>query len=478
MVRALLPVFLTASLPLAAQVSAVVETKAFYDPSQASRVDVNIAVMGASTVPVANERGFLSSRVEATTIIAQGDKVVDFRKSEIRGPEHLDSTSSDFIHQEHFLLSAGEYDLEVELHDLNAPGAPAATFKGPLVLSALGEGLRFSDVVLTDHIEAPTGTGAAAAVIPAVSTYYPADKNALGFYAELYNADGVFGTDSLFMLSYQIEGFEDHEIFGGFRKVSRTRGAPVIPVLAQFDISSLPSGNFLLAFEARDRHGSVIARQEQFFQRNNPMSYDEAGLRRWEWAPRSPMPSPMPTRSPSTSGACAPSPRIWSARSLTIAGRTGDMDLMKRFFYGFWFNRNGYAPESAWERYRREVVKVNQTFGCRIKRGYDTDRGYVYLKYGAPNTIMDQPHDSDGYPYQIWHYYRAGKYSDKRFVFYLPDRVTGCYELLHSEVPGEIKNPNWNQLLHATNTPLNNVQDNSTPIGHGQQVEDFYSIPH
>ena len=154
-----------------------------------------------------------------------------------------------------------------------------------------------------------------------------------------------------------------------------------------------------------------------------------------------------------------------------------DMDLMKSYFYTFWFNRNGYDPEAAWEQYRREVIKVNQIYGCRIKRGYETDRGRVHLQYGAPNTITDQPYDYDGVPYQIWHYYQAGKFSNKRFVFYLPDRVTGCYELLHSDMRGEINNPKWNQEIHAPNVGFGNVQESFVPIGHGQQVEDLYLLP-
>ena len=85
-------------------------------------------------------------------------------------------------------------------------------------LSELGAGLRFSDVELTDRIDAAGDGAATASAVPAVSTYYPAEKDQLGFYAELYNADKIFGVDSLFLLTYQIEGYEDHKMVGAFRK--------------------------------------------------------------------------------------------------------------------------------------------------------------------------------------------------------------------------------------------------------------------
>ena len=32
--------------------------------------------------------------------------------------------------------------------------------------------------------------------------------------------------------------------------------------------------------------------------------------------------------------------------------------------------------------------------------------------------MMDRFNEMDAYPYSIWHYYRAGKYTNRRFVFY------------------------------------------------------------
>jgi hypothetical protein len=123
------------------------------------------------------------------------------------------------------------------------------------------------------------------------------------------------------------------------------------------------------------------------------------------------------------------------------------------------------------------VIKVNKLFGCRVLKGYETDRGRVYLKYGPPNTMMDRLNEMDTYPYTIWHYYRAGKYTNKRFVFYQPDLVTNCFPLLHSEVPGEIKNPQWNQILHSRNTPMNNAQTAPVNTLGGERALEFYEDP-
>ena len=460
----------------AAQVEALVETRTFPTPSGPASVDVNIAMIGSTATLVTNAHAFQQARVEALTLITRGNEVVDYRKTEVNGPEISGETPSDFIHQERFVLEPGSYDLEVELRDLNDPGSDPTKFKGPLAVAGAGTDPRFSDVLLLEKLEGIEPTLDRAKLVPRVSTYYPSDLGALGFYVELMNMDRSLGEDSLFLMCYQIEGFENHQILGAFRKQSRTRAQAQIPVMAEFDITSVPSGNYLLVFEARDRTGAVLARQEQFFQRNNPVSYDLAdrsavitGSFADRYADVDTLAEEIRSLRPIASDL--------ERKIIDDRWKDRDMELMKGFFHSFWYNRNSYDPEGTWERYKREVIKVNQLYGCRIKRGFDTDRGYVHLKYGPPNTIMDQPIDADGLPYQIWHYYRAGRFTNKRFVFYLPDRVSECYELLHSDVPGEIKNPNWNRLLHVSNTSLNNVQDNSAPIGHGQQVLDFYNMP-
>ncbi|MDX9751004.1 MAG: GWxTD domain-containing protein, partial [Flavobacteriales bacterium] len=153
-----------------------------------------------------------------------------------------------------------------------------------------------------------------------------------------------------------------------------------------------------------------------------------------------------------------------------------DLDLMRRFFHGFWSNRSA-DPGAAWRAYHEQVVKVNQAFGCRLLRGYETDRGRVFLKYGAPNSMMDRLHEMDALSYTIWHYYRAGRYSDRRFVFYQPDLASNCMELLHSEVPGEISNPRWNQIIHGRNNPYHDVDVAPVQQASGERAREFFDLP-
>jgi len=130
-----------------------------------------------------------------------------------------------------------------------------------------------------------------------------------------------------------------------------------------------------------------------------------------------------------------------------------------------------------WKKYFELVKTVNKQFATGIKKGYESDRGRIYLKYGKPNTRMQIKSEPSSYPYEIWHYYRAANYSNIKFVFYSPDVVTNDYPLLHSNLRGEMNNPQWKvQLYKRTNAPIDMTEKN---IGEhwGSRAAEYYANP-
>ena len=464
-----------------AAVGVVVEARTFHIPGSGPRVEVNMAILGGTAVTLANKAGFMQARVEALTIIEQNGTIKAFAKTEVLGPERLDSLQFDLVHQEFFDLAPGVYDLTIELRDLNSTDTTVTRYNGPLAVGTLSPGVSVSDILFAERIVPATdvaGLKFGYQVVPLLSDYFPKSIPTLDLYAEVYGTEGRFGKDSLYLLSYQIESADKGLVFGQFKKSLRTKARAVEPVMAQFDISMLPSGNYQLAIEVRDRQGELIARKEQFFQRNNPIhhDYDLQAMDQLDLST---------TFAGAFNDADSLAEHINSLRPIAdplerkiIDDRykDQDMDLMKRFFYSFWANRS-IDPEQAWRDYRAQVIKVNKLFGCRVQKGYESDRGYVYLKFGAPNTMMDRLNEMDSYPYTIWHYYRAGKYTNRRFVFYQPDLVSNCFQLLHSEVPGELQNPRWNQILHSRNVAMPNVQTAPVDTQSGERAIDLFENP-
>jgi GWxTD domain-containing protein len=462
-------------------VEMAVETKIFYAPDGTPLVEVNMAFLGGTMALRANDRGFNQAKVEVLTLIEQNGVVKAFGKTVVLGPERLDSLMLDLLHQEFFTLEPGSYELIVEARDLILGDTIPKVHSAPLAIGARPSGVSVSDILFAERIER-AGEGERSKygynVVPLISDYFPPSIEKLTFYAEIYGTDAWFGNDSSFLVTYQIESFEKKTVFGPFKRSVRAKGKVVEPVIAEFDIGQLPSGNYVLAIEARSKKDELIARRDQFFQRNNPISYNY-DLQAMDKLDLEGKFSGAFSNADSLAEHIASLNPIADPLERKIINdryKDRDLDMMKRFFYSFWANRS-VDPEQAWAEYREDVIKVNKLFGCRLNKGYETDRGRVYLQYGPPNTMMDRFNEMDAYPYTIWHYYRAGKYTNRRFVFYQPDLVSNCFPLLNSEVPGEIQNPQWNQILYSRNNPMNNVQAAPVLNTDGERTREYYNDP-
>jgi hypothetical protein len=80
------------------------------------------------------------------------------------------------------------------------------------------------------------------------------------------------------------------------------------------------------------------------------------------------------------------------------------------------------------EEFYRRVSFADRRFSILNRDGWRTDRGRIYITYGEPDQIDDNPMSLSSPPYQIWHYYRDGNY--RRFAF-LDDNNDGDYRLLY-----------------------------------------------
>ena len=66
--------------------------------------------------------------------------------------------------------------------------------------------------------------------------------------------------------------------------------------------------------------------------------------------------------------------------------------------------------------------KVDLYFKSGFGYGFETDRGYTYLKYGPPADIVTVEDEPSAPPYEIWVYYDfpMTSQSNVKFLFYNP----------------------------------------------------------
>ncbi|MDQ3191838.1 MAG: GWxTD domain-containing protein [Bacteroidota bacterium] len=455
----------------------------FNSPGTEPFIETYLSVIGNS-LEYKSVNGKLKAEVEITIIIKNNEKVVDFKKFILSSPEALDSTLDfpNFVDQQRFSIPNGNYELEVEINDLNNKSQNQFLLSENVTIHYPDDEILISDIQLVESYSKTKNanilTKSGYDLVPYVSFYYPKSLLNITFYTEIYNSKRVLGAEEKFIVNYYIETAESKFKLPSYSNFSRETSKDVNVLLADFPIEKLPSGNYNLVIEARNKNNEIIADKKLFFQRSNKkVEFNEKELANINVETS----FVAKIKSQDTLADFIRSLRpISSQLEKTFADnqlRSSDLVFKQQFFYNFWENRNSINPEQAWLDYYEIVKKVQKHFGTSIKKGYDTDRGRVYLQYGAPNTISQQYNEPSAYPYEIWHYYHIENFNNRRFVFYNPDLVTNDFPLLHSDHFGEINNPRWQLMLHKRNVQILDLDQNEADQHYGGNSDDFFRLP-
>jgi GWxTD domain-containing protein len=461
-----------------------IDYRQFYSKETGSYLEV-YAKINLSTVSLKSpQTGSWQSEVEITEILKKGDSIVDFVKVNVTSPIMTDSTLNDYTDQQRFKLLPGNYDLEISVRDNYNPDDVPVTLIEKITIKDFSSVASFSDIELLEAFhktETPTKlTKSGYDLFPYVSAYYPYGYDKIAFYTEIYHLGKVITEGEKFLFVQYVENYETGTQMSNFSKMQKMESATIIPVLSALDITTLKTGNYYLVLEARNKTNDVVLKEKIFFQRNNPFAtLSDEELTKVNISATF-VEKITNIDSLSEYIACLrPICEEMERRMVDKQAVSSDTLTKQQFFYTFWLNRNSENPEGEWNEYKKKVDFVNSLYKTRVKKGYETDRGRVYLQYGAPNQITDRPNEPSSYPYQIWQYYKVGRFNNKKFIFYQPDLVTNDYQMLHSDVPGEMKNFRWESMLNSRNTPNGNVDSpgNGNFNHYGSRSEELFINP-
>jgi GWxTD domain-containing protein len=437
------------------------------------------------------DSGYVQAHAELTLVLMRAGSIVDARKVKVDGPMVKDSDKSDFLSIERFAIPAGNYDLEIEVRDVNATQKSVESLVQKIEVVVPAKGVFISDIqwvsAYRQSMEANAFSKSGYDMIPFVSSYFGTSLNSLIYYAEIYRTDSVWGVGSPFVTTICIVNMKDNSV-EFCKRVKKEKAAAVVPMLQTLDISDVPAGQFKLRIEVRDRENNLVALREREFARNKIAEL------------------PSVSSTPEVSAAQVSlsfASRFTNADSLRqilfyhipIAKDVdrdaidrqipkADLITMQSFFYSFWWKRNPENPEAAWLDYEKSIKVVKDNFETRIKRGWQTDRGRVYLQYGPPNTRIVRNNEVDYWPFEIWHYYSTdNNLHNRRFLFY-DTTLMGDMDLLHSDVPEETKNFNWKEMVRSRPTSLNigdssiRNANNRTDTNSRDEIENLWYSPH
>jgi len=341
--------------------------------------------------------------------------------------------------------------------------------------------LQLSDIALIDTFTNSTATTIYSKdgydIQPRTFDYYPSDKINLMFYAEIYNAKKTVNNND-FLVVYTVLNSKNEPV-NGLRGYSKESPNLQNLILASIDITDLPSGNYYLAVEVRDNSNTLITQKSEFFQRSNKRPVKEltnlADLK---------VEKTFVQRIPKDSlgfylMSLTPTAEKYEVQYITNAMAMHDTVLTRQFIYNFWYKRDNLNPEKVFKKYMSDVYYCEYEFSTRLRHGFETDRGRVYLQYGKPDDREVYDREPSALPYERWQYYSIdnNRQSNVYFIFYNPDEVTNDYTLINSTATGEIQDDRWQYKIFNAFGPAdgsNNIDNTTVPGSFGTHINSPY----
>lgn len=489
-----LTVCLSVHYKISANVVAYLSSSSFNVPGKGPYFETYLTVIGNSVNFVKNTNGKFQGTVDITVQFLQNGEVKNAMKYSLNSPELNDTTNfPNFLDQQRYLLPNGAYDLEITIADKNKSSEKPLLTKIPVNILFPDNIISISGIQLLESYSKSITPGnltkSGYDLLPYVSTYYPPNATKLKFYTEIYNAKKILGEGQKIILSYFIESFDTKTKLSDFTAFSKQTVNEVNILLAEFNIETLPGGNYNLVIEVRDKDNMLQAYQKCFIQRKNIST--QVSLEDLKAIDINKTFAGNYNNMDTLMGYMKSLRPIATSSEIEFLEhqlKEKNLPLMQQFFYVFWKSRNPDNAEIAWLEYAVEVIKVNKEFATYGMKGYDTDRGRVYLQYGPPNQRSISDNEPSAYPYEIWEYNSLkdrrqvltnpyNTQSGKKFVFYNPDMVSNKYKLIHSTAKGEIYNTNWEMLLHKRDTQTTDYDMEKAPDHFGGNAKDTFRNP-
>ena len=462
---------------------ATFDYKQYLIPGEGTFLEVHLSFDGTSLNWATQDSLTHKASVESTILVNKGDEIVDFRKTVVSSSEQNMGVYADFIDIQRFLVPEGEYELELQLKDIHSSEAEPYVLKQPIVIDLSEAQPGIASITLVEayaKTENPTElTKSGMDILPLISDFLPESADRLVFYTELYNADQVFEEEK-YLVTYAL--WNEFGSLEDTRKYLRKNTAGVTPLLEVIDLSNLSSGNYDLVVEMRTRENEEVASASiRFFKAQKPRSIFEADQSDYANQPGLAFSNPDSLRE--YVHCLYPIAGQIKRNTINNFRRAGaDMEVYRSFFDKFWMDMAPDDPIGEWKKYIREVWYVNAEYTTPVLKGYETDRGRVWLQYGKPNTIVKRHNETEVFPYEIWHYYKIGRFNDKRFLFFSRAVVNYDFDLLHSDMPNEVQNQDWPSIIRSKNNDLRPTESQENALNprdtySRDEVEDLFYNP-
>lgn len=430
------------------------------------------------------------AKVEVVITVSKDDSIELVKKYDLNSPviKSPELDHFNFLDMQRFSVANGLHKLRIQLRDLNSNNAPTVV-EQTLVLNYTRRTTALSSLMMVASVR-PTETENILSrggydIEPYVNDFVPEQVKQIDYYYELYNINRETRDENLYAVAH-IEIQETGRLLEATQSIRRIDNDSIVPVFGSINIATLPSGNYNLVVEIRNKKNDLLLFKKLPFFRSNPSATQQAES----------LPTNMTFAAKLTDEqelnnyieALAPIANDAEKRDIySIIHRPG-IEEKQTFMYQFWVRRDPLNADGAWHEYKERVDYVNKNFSWPKTKGIQTDRGRVYLQYGPPDFVRDEKnfvsarHIGGGVninqssdvseravglqpptvskqgqifylPYQLWRYnHIPGDDQNRCFIFWDEFR-SGFYTLLHSNAKGEVRDILWERRLSQGQLP-------------------------
>ena len=274
-------------------------------------------------------------------------------------------------------------------------------------------------------------------VFPNPMHMYGKENPDLYYYIELYNIAADNPKDQISIEAAIVD--EGGNILLQ-KQYMRTRENPSLVECGSFDISSLSSGLYTMVFAVTDLTANYsVYTRDNFFVMNpgQPSDVEKDLTIAFAQSMFFSMPEAEVDEKFEQIEYIAPKELKKVYESLDT------VEKKRHLLFKFWYEweREGKGLQ---KEYYERVQYANEHFRFANRKGWQSDRGRVYIVYGKPSRIEQFPNGPDYRPFEIWYYYELEGGS----TFYFVDETGfGDYKLVTSTYRDEIYHPGWESLI-------------------------------
>ncbi len=388
--------------------------------------------------------------IEYTIIFKQADSIVIADRYKINSPTL--ATKKDFFDLKRFSLQDGEYAIDLQYVDLNNI-TDTLLYSEIITVESHPNKVQVSDVLLMPAVENSNNNysyeKSGFFYEPLCYDLVGKEQQNLHMYIELYNQEKIL--DEEFYIKYYPIDIDataaiDNQIPAAYKKMTPDKSSAV---LLNYDCSNLGSGNYVMYVEVHKKDKTLVAQVEKTFSVYHPL-VDYKILYEGDKVFETSFVQFLDEESVEY-GLKAIYPRVGNHMTETLNQIISSKDIRsKRYFLFSYWNNFSDDPKAIYDQYMEVAKAIDLRYANNVGHGFESDRGYYFLKYGRPDNIVSVEDEPSAPPYEIWiyNYMPETQETNVRFLFYNPSLVANDYQLLHSTCRGERHNPRWEVDLY------------------------------